>query len=374
MGTSMTNDISRNTAISFIEPMIDHRDEELVLQVLRSRWISEGKMAEKFLEELRALTGAKYAVLMPNATLALFVALKLAGVREGDEVIVPAFTYIASVNPILMLGAKPVFVDVDIRDANIDTRLVEKHVTDKTKAIVPVHLFGRAANMGIIRNVSEKYGLIIIEDAAEAIGARYEGKHVGTLGDMGCLSFFAEKTIAIGEGGAILTNDEKHFENLSYFRNQGRLTRGEYIHPRIGLNFRITDLQCALGVAQMHKFEEIVAKKTLHYEIYKAALADVRQITFFQTFRYSNHVPYLVNILAEDKATLKQHLLQNGIPCRDMFYPMPRQPCFGPTSAEGRFRNSDHIYSHGLSLPIHGMLSKEQIVTICEEIRSFYGP
>jgi perosamine synthetase len=321
------------------------------------------------------MTGAKYGVLAPNGTLALYMALMVAGIGSGDEVIVPDFTMIASSNAVYLTGATPIFVDVSKVDLNIDTEKLEKAVTAKTKAIMPVHIYGTACDMDKIMEIARRHNLLVIEDACQGHGLFYKGKHVGTFGNLGCFSFFADKTFTTGgEGGMIITNDEKLYERLLYFRNQGRLSSGSFIHPQIGYNFRMTDLQCAVGLAQIRKFNKILAKRLTNHKIYEKYLGDSNFIKIIKPFSYSTFTPFRFNILIENLAGLIEFLEKNGIQTRGMFYPLHRQPCYKMYEYNDRdFPNTIYAYEHGLSLPVYYSLTEKKIKYICDTIKKFYA-
>ena len=258
-------------------PWVGNEEYLSMSSCFEKNWITEGPKAKEFTEKLLALTGAKYGVLAPNGTLALYLALRAAGIKSGDEVIVPDFTFIATANSVEMVGATPVFADVNRKNFQIEISGLEKLITPKTKAIMPVHVYGTVADMDEITKFASKHNLIIVEDAAQAIGVHYKGKHAGTFGKTGAFSFFADKTITTGEGGFIVTDDEKIYDQLLYLRNQGRKDRGSFIHPEIGYNFRMTDIQCAIGLTQLGKFEEIKKRKTIVKEKYLELLKKDRK-------------------------------------------------------------------------------------------------
>ena len=229
-------------------PYIGNEEHEAMKECFDANWITEGPKCKEFSERFLELTSARYGVFAQNGTLALYLGLRAAGVKHGDEVIVPNFTFIASANAVEMCGAKPVFVDINLEDLQIDITDCDRVLSKKTTAIMPVHLFGMAADMGEVMAYAVEKNLKVIEDAAQAVGVTWGGKHCGTFGDVGCFSFFADKTITMGEGGFVTTNNEKIYKKLLYLRNQGRLNRGSFVHPEMGYNFRITDFQAAMGL------------------------------------------------------------------------------------------------------------------------------
>jgi len=342
---------------------------------IKNKWLTEGPFSDHFLNLIKDFTGAKYAVLASNGTLALFLSLKAIGIKRDDEVIVPDFTFIASATSIVFAGASPVFVDVDERSLNIDVSKIEDAITEQTKAIMPVHLYGQSADMDPILKIANKHNLKIIEDAAQGYGVFYKMCHVGTLGDIGIISFFADKTVTTGEGAVILTNNKEIYEKLMYLRNQGRLHSGTFEHAHLGMNFRMTDLQCAVGVAQLMKFENIKRIKLGNYNLYKELLKDVDGIEFVDEMKYSNFIPFRANVRVSDLKGLMVFLEDNDIQTRGFFYPLHRQPCFKYVTrysyAKDEFPVSNKLYDTGLSLPIFCDLREEQIHYVCDKIKEF---
>lgn len=357
-----------------VNPYFTEDEEKEVLETLRTSWVTEGPKSKAFVEEMLKLTGAKYGVLAPNGTLALYMALMVLGIGPGDEVIVTDFSMIASSNAIYLTGATPIFVDVDKNDLNMDIEKIEKVITKKTKAIMPVHIYGAACDMDKIMQIAKKHKLLVLEDACQGHGLFYKKKHVGTFGDAGCFSFFADKTFTTGgEGGMIITNDEKTYEKLLYFRNQGRLNSGTFTHPQIGYNFRMTDLQCAVGLAQIRKFDKILKKRLENHGFYEKHLAGVKEITIIKPFSFSNFVPFRFNILVPDLEKLIKTLEENGVQTRGMFYPLHKQPCYKMYKYnDSDFPNSIYAYEHGLSLPVYFSLTEEKIEYICSIIKKVY--
>ena len=357
-----------------LEPYIGKEELSNLEQVIRSNWITEGPFAKEFVKNIREFTGAKYAVLASNGTLALFLALKALEIRSGDEIIVPDFTFIASGSSIVFAGGKPVFIDVDENNLNIDVSKIESLITEKTKAIMPVHIYGQSADMDPILEIANKYNLRVIEDAAQGYGVFYKGKHTGTIGDVGMISFFADKTITTGEGAVILTNDEEIYENLIYLRNQGRLSSGTFIHTQLGMNFRMTDLQCAVGVAQIKKFKKIKEIKLNNYNLYKDLLKNIEEIQFVDEVNYSNIVPFRTNIKVKRLQDLMAHLENNYIQTRGFFYPLHKQPCFSFLNYKSTdFPVANKLNETGLCLPVHCSLTNKDIIYICDSIKNFYS-
>ena len=372
------------------KPFLGEEEFLSIKDCFDTNWITEGPKSKEFCDKLLELVGAKYGVFANNGTLSLYLGLKALGIKDGDEVLVPNFTFIASANAVIMAGGVPIFVDVDKDTMHIDLVKCRKLVTPKTKAIMPVHIYGTAADMDSIMEFANKYRLKVIEDAAQAIGVKWNGKHCGTFGDIGSFSFFADKTITTGEGGFLCTNDEKVYEKLLYLRNQGRINRGSFIHPEIGFNFRITDIQAAIGLAQLKKLDLIIQKKKNILDLYKHHLGGVPGIKIFEPPSQSDHVPFRVAILFEDRAEdVMKFFETKGIETRTFFYPLHQQPCFteimqtqycdicvetfGIKCNMQCFQNSIALYNHGVCVPSYPELTEEEIQYICESIKEYIG-
>lgn len=358
-----------------VKPYLGKDELAEVTSTITSAWVTEGPKSKEFISEILKLSRAKYGVLAPNGTLSLFMALMVLGIKKGDEVIVTDFTMIASSNAIYLTGAKPVFVDIDSNDLNMNVDLIEKYITPKTRAIMPVHIYGHAVDMDPLLNLAKKHNLFVVEDACQGLGLYYKGKHAGTFGDLGCFSFFADKTITTGgEGGMVITQDKSLYEKLLYFRNQGRLHSGTFIHPQIGYNFRMTDLQCAVGLAQIRKFERIKNKRLDNHSFYEKYLKGIKEVKIIGPRLYSNFVPFRANLFVKNLSGLMNFLEENGIQTRGMFYPLHKQPCYKMYNySDLDYPNSNYAYKHGLSLPVYYELEKNDIKFICETIKKFYS-
>lgn len=360
-------------------PWIGKEEIEAITGCINSNWITEGPKSNEFSAKLLELTGSRFGVFAPNGTLALYLALKAVGVKTGDEVLVPDFTFIASATAVEMVGARPVFVDVNPKNFQIDLTNASKLVTKKTKAIMPVHIYGTVCDMDKVMAFAGKHQLVVVEDACQAIDVRWKGKHSGTFGEVGCFSFFADKTITTAEGGFIVTESEEIYNKLLYLRNQGRIGRGSFIHPRIGYNFRMTDLQNAMGLAQMAKLSEIKKRKSKILSLYRQNLKDVKGITFFEPEKEAEWIPFRVGILCDNAHDLMLYMSSRGIEPRTFFYPLHRQPCFAylkdkdHKNDDSEFPNAVFGYEHGICLPTFPTLSDDQINYVCQTIKQFQG-
>lgn len=359
-----------------MSPYIGEEEIQEIADSVRANWLTEGPKTKKFTENILNYIGAQYGVLAPNGTLAIYMAVKVLGIRRGDEVIIPDFTMIASSTPVYLAGAKPVFVDIRRDDFNLDPNLIERAITPRTKAIMPVHIYGQSVDMDQVMRIAKKHKLLVIEDACQGLGVFYKGKkHVGTIGDIGCFSFFADKTITTGgEGGMVVSNNKGLYEKLLYFRNQGRLHSGTFLHPKIGYNFRMNDLQAAFGLAQFRKLDYIIKRKLENYSFYKKYLKNIEEVTLLKEMPYSNFVPFRINVVVKNLSKLMDYLVENGIQTRSCFYPLHWQPGY-KADYEGRdeeFPNSIFAYENAMSLPVHLALKEKDIIYICDTVRDFY--
>lgn len=352
-------------------PWVGDEEYRAIASCFKANWITEGPKTREFEEKLLKLIGARYGVFAPNGTLAIYLGLRALGIGRGDEVIVPDFTFIGSATAVEMTGARPVFVDVNRKNFQIDVSSADKLVNKNTKAIMPVHIYGTVADMGKVSDFAKKHKLRVLEDAAQAIDVHRNGVHAGTSGAVGCFSFFADKTITTAEGGFIVTNDKKIYEKLLYLRNQGRIKRGTFIHPEIGYNFRLTDLQSAIGLVQLAKLKKIKARKEHILSWYKKLLRDVPGITFFEPDPEAEWIPFRVGILCQKAHKLMKFMKKRGIEPRTFFYPLHRQPCFNYLAKSRNFPNAVWGYKHGICLPTFPTLTDEQIAYVCDTIREF---
>lgn len=365
-----------------VSPWLGEEEIEVAGHVIASGWITEGPYAAEFSARLNDFISTPYGVFAPNGTLALYMGLAALNIGPGDEVLVPDITFIASANAVILTGATPVFVEVNQYNYQLDVTICSHLVTEQTRAIMPVHLYGMTANMAEIMAFAREYSLLVIEDAAQAIGVRYRGQHAGTFGEVGCFSFFADKTITTGEGGYVVCHDREIYERLLLLRNQGRVDRGSFIHPAIGYNFRLTDIQAAIGLAQLNKIKVIVERKQAIMDWYRRKLQSVPQVNFLTVEPGSDFIPFRAILLCEHARRLMAYLIEHGIQVRTFFYPLHRQPCFAHLGRdEGgaldlrdtNYPNAVFGYEHGISLPIFPTLAEEQVGYICATIEDFYS-
>lgn len=346
---------------------VDLDDFENIKQVFERNYIAEGPCSRQFAEELKNITGAKHGVLASNGTLAIYLALKALGIGPGDEVLVQNVSFIASANAIEMVGAKPIFVDIPAyNDLTIDLEQIE--LNPNTKGLMIAHLFGTAcSNIEQVVDYCKKHGLFLIEDAAQALFLTNGENHCGNFGDVGTFSFYADKTITTAEGGFVCTNHDDVFEKMTYLRNQGRKSSGTFVHPEIGYNFRMTDLQSALGLSQLGKIEHIRREKKKLAENYTKYLGD--KVTYLKIRDDFEYIPFRVIVFVEDAESVMTHMGNAGIEPRSMFYPFHKQPCyeyFGHRPED--FPKSEECFKRGICLPTWVGLTEEQIAYTAEKL------
>lgn len=358
-----------------IQPWIDSDELTQLKRVVESTYVTEHKLTEEFESLIKDLTGAKYAVSTTNGTAALFCGLKALGIGEGDEVIVPNLTFIASSNAILMAGATPILCEINNKNFCIDTEKINQLITDKTKAIMPVHLYGQSCDMTSLCEIAKSHKIHIIEDAAQGVGVKYKSKHVGTFGEVGVLSFYGNKTITCGEGGVVLTDSKKIRDEVYSLKNHGRLEKGKFKHEKIGFNFSFTEMQAAIGISQLHKLSRVVAIKKQIYDKYNAALSFLNpKFSIIEADEHCSPVWWFASFLTSNKKELKEYLLNKNIQTRDFFYPLHLQPCYKDCYfSDHSFPLSEEVYEKGISLPSSCGLTNEEQDYIIENIVNFFN-
>jgi len=353
-------------------PYLNGREKALVMDCLDSTWISsKGKYVGQFEAMFGAWLGVQHAITVSNGTVALHVALAALGIGPGDEVLVPTLTYIASANAVKYTGADVVFVDSERAYWQIDIEDAERKITSRTKAIMVVHLYGQATDMDAVMALAKKYSLYVIEDCAEAIGTRFDGKHVGTIGDIGSFSFFGNKTITTGEGGMVVTNNAELDRKIRHLRSQGVSSEREYWHDAIGFNYRMTNLAAAIGCAQMESVDDLIAKKRQIAEWYRQGLAGL-PLQVHSTHPRTLHSYWMVSILVDDagdRDALRDALRADGIETRPVFYPVHQMSMY--TAPGQYFPVADEIGSRGINLPSYPALMRDDITFICDRVRDF---
>jgi len=337
------------------EPQLGTKELAYVMECVLTGWVSSaGQFVSKFEEMLAKSCNSQYGIATSSGTTALHLALLALGIGPGEEVIVPSLTFIATANAVTYTGAKPIFVDSEPTTWNLDPILVEKAITARTKAIIPVHLYGHPADMEPILEIAHRHNLRLVEDAAEAQGATYKGLPVGGLGDIGTFSFFGNKTITTGEGGMIVTNDSDLANKMRILRDHGMSPDKRYWHPVLGYNYRMTNIQAALGVAQMEKIETIIAAKRRIASYYTTHLGDIPGLQLPREATWAKNVYWLYSILVDEskfglsRDELMDHLKQQGIDTRPLFPPVHTQPIY---QSNRSLPVAEFLSENGLSLP-----------------------
>jgi perosamine synthetase len=363
-----------NEKIPWWQPKVGAYELDSVKRVLESEYINEGRVAEEFEHRIAELIGARYAVAVTSGTAAIAVALIGIGICHGDEVIVPDVTFIATANAVRLAGGEPVLVDIDPSTLNICPNAVERAITSRTKAIVPVHVSGRGAGIERIIAVAEAHGLPVIEDAAEGFLSRVGGRKLGTFGIAGCFSFSPNKTITTGQGGIIVTDNEKLHVRVREVKDHGRPVRGtggDDVHASLGFNFKFTNLQAAIGLAQLHYLHERADRMRqiyLHYESELKGLPGFR-LPGFRTLE--GEQPQWTDAVIEDRDQLAAYLRARNIHTRNFWFPLHTQAPY--RRDDGDFPNATQLSPRAVWLPSAFTMTEADVARVCAEIRSYYG-
>lgn len=357
--------------IHIAKPQMGEEEKQAVLEVLDSGMIAQGPRVKAFEEGFAAMCGVQHAVATSSGTTALHVALLAHGIGPGDEVITSSFTFIASANSVLFTGAKPVFVDIDPATFNLDPAQIEAAITPRTKAIMPVHLFGLTCDMDAIMEIATRHRLVVIEDACQSHGAEYKGKRAGSFGT-GTFSLYPTKNITSAEGGMITTDDETIAESCRVIRQHGM--RRRYYHDELGFNFRMTDVHAAIGLAQLGKLERFNAARIANAAYLSANLKGVVTPAVPAGYRHVFH-QYTLRVKDGQRDALAQHLTANGVG-NMVYYPVPiHQQTFyvNELGYAVRLPETERAAAEVLSLPVHPALSQADLETIVAAVNSFAG-
>ncbi len=358
-------------------PLLSDKSKQLVMEALDTGWLSSaGPFVERFEREFAEYVGVKYGIAVANGTAALHCALWACGIGEGDEVIVPAFTMIASIFSVIHCGAKPVFVDCAPGSFNLDVTQLERVVTPRTRAIMPVHLFGHPCDMDGVRAFATARKLMVVEDAAQAHGATLHGKRAGSLGDVGCFSFYANKIITTGEGGMIVTSDPGIASRARSFRDLCHSPERRFVHTHVGFNYRMTNIQAGIGLGELGSIDQYLERKRSMAARYQQGLGDLAGLTLPSTRREVENVYWMYAILVDPqsfgmtKDDLRKALKSRGVDTRDMFYSPSQQPALTERYGElGPFPNTDRIAATGLYLPSGLALTEDDIDYVITQVR-----
>jgi perosamine synthetase len=368
--------------IPVCEPSLNGNELQYVTEAIKDRWISSsGKYVTLFEQKFAKYCGVKYGVAVCNGTVALHLALRSIGIGKTDEVIIPDFTMIASAFAVCYTGAKPVFVDAEHDTWNINPEQIEEKITPRTRAIMPVSIFGHPCEMDIISDIAAEHNLILIEDAAESHGAEYNGRKTGSLADITAFSFYANKNLTTGEGGMVVTDDEALYKKALYYKNLCFPLDAprDYVHNDIGFNYRISNLHAAIGLAQVEMADQYRSMRIRNAELYRKYLRSVDGITFQKTRKKVIHVHWMNGILVDSEQyghsrdDLVIHLKSNNIDTRMFFIGMHKQPSllnYG-CDGSGSFPVTERLGNDGFYLPSASSLKEEDIRYICDTIQNY---
>ena len=359
--------------IPLAQPDVGPREEELVLEVLRSGMLSLGPMGPRFERAFADWVGTKHAAAVSSGTAGLHLGLVRAGVGPGDEVITSPFSFISSANCALHAGADVAFADIDPVTFNIDPAALEAAITPRTKAIVPVHIFGLPCDIEAISAIATKHGLAIVEDGAEALGAVRQGKKIGTHGSPTIFAFYPNKQMTTGEGGIVTTDDDDVYEDILSLRNQGRADSGAWLeHDRLGWNYRMDDLSAAVGLAQVERLDEILGKRATVADRYTALLAGIPGVTLPSVVEGDIRSWFVYTVLLEpgvDRNAVIGLLAERGVASKPYLPSIHLQPFYRARGhREGEFPISEAISARALALPFFGNLTVEQQERVAVEL------
>jgi len=365
----------------FIPVAVPHfagNEKKYVDDCIDTTWISSaGKYVGEFEKKYAEYMGMKTAISCCNGTVALHVPLIALGVKPGDEVIVPSFTYIATANAVRYCGATPVFADSLADTWNIDPEDIRRKITSRTKGIIPVHLYGNPCNMDEIMQIAKEYGLFVLEDAAECHGATYRGKKAGTFGDAATFSFFGNKIITTGEGGMIVTDDEKLASHMRILKGQGQDPDRRYWFIEMGYNYRMTNIEAAIGLAQLENIDLHISDRRKVASWYMEELKNMDDVLSIQKVTEgAESVWWMFSIMLKDRVkisrdSLMERLREDGIETRPLFYPMHQMPVYFDENAACPV--CERLAANGMNLPTHALMTREDVKYICDRLRYHIG-
>jgi perosamine synthetase len=358
--------------IPISRPSIADKEAAYVLDAVQSGWVSSlGPYIQDFEQRFAAFCGTRYALTASNGTTALHLALLACGIRPGDEVIVPDLSFIATANAVVYAGATPVMVDIDADTLCISVAAIERAITPRTRAIMPVHLYGHPADMDAINALAARHGLQVIEDAAEAHGAEYRGRRTGSLGRCGVFSFYGNKIITSGEGGMITTDDEAVWQTARRLRDHAMSPQRRYWHEEVGYNYRMTNLQAALGVAQLERIDSFMAHRRRIVDWYQEGLAGLPGVRLNRTAAWAKNAYWMVCVEIDaldetSRQALMAALRERGVDSRPYFYPMSDMPMYTRADTPVTHR----VSQIGLNLPSYTDLTREEVDIVCKQLRA----
>jgi len=359
--------------IPIYQPDLSGNEKKYVNECLDTSWISSrGRFVTEFEQRFSEFIDVEHSASVCNGTVALHLALLALGIGPGDEVIVPTLTYIASVNAIAYTGATPVFADSVRSTWQLDPEDVRRHITPRTKAIMPVHLYGQSCDMDALMAIAKEHRLFIVEDCAEAFGTTYKGRHVGTFGDISTFSFFGNKTITTGEGGMVVSNDKTLIERARHLKGQGLAAHREYWHDVVGYNYRMTNIEAAIGLAQLERANEFIDRKRELARLYAKGLAQL-PVEIHAEAADTRHSYWMFSILVAHpdlREPLRTHLANAGIETRPLFYPAHTMPMYARNYRKHRV--AEDLAWRGINLPSWPGMSAAQVDTVTASIAEFY--
>lgn len=359
-----------------MEPWIGEEEKLAIIEYLDSGgWLTEFKRTREFEQMIAEYVGSKYAAAVNNGTVSLTVAAMALGIGRDDEVIIPDYTMIASANSIVLAGAKPVFIDIDRKNLCLDLELLEEAITSKTKAVMFVSMDGRYTDMKKLLSIIDRYNLFLIEDAAQSLGSKCQGKHLGTFGDVGSFSFSPPKIITTGQGGVLVTEDDQLHSRMKMIKDFGRSATGRSegkadFHEILGFNFKFTDLQAVIGIEQMKKLNWRVKRKKEMYRLYREFLQNIPQIEFIDT-DLQDTAPWFIDIIVKgERDKLASFLNKKGIGTRPFYPAIHTQPPY--SHVKGSFPNSNWAACSGLWLPSSSFLTDDDVQYVCKNIKEYF--
>ncbi len=365
--------------IPLSRPDLIEAEIEAVVKVLKTPRLSLGPVLEAFEKQLAAFVGVRFAVAVNSGTSALHLGVKALGIGDGDEVITTPFSFVASANCILYERARPVFVDIDPKTLNLDVSKIEDAITPRTRAILAVDVFGHPAEWDALQDIAKQHHLYLIEDSAEALGSEYKGKKAGSFGDVAVFAFYPNKQITTGEGGAVLTDREEVAQLCRSLRNQGRSGMGWLSHERLGYNYRLSEINCALGLAQLQRVDELIEKRRRVAQWYQERLEELEHKGWLHRPYIAPEVKmswfvYVVRLAdtftREDRDRILLALRENGIECANYFPPIHLQPYFRTMGYQpGDFPVTEHIADRTIALPFHPRLTEEEVDIVVDRLK-----
>lgn len=354
-------------------PMLVGNEKAYVMDCLDSTWISSsGKYIDRFERAFAEFCGVKHAVSCSNGTTALHAALLGLGVGPGDEVLVPSLTFVATANAVTYCGARPVFVDSEPDTWNIDPAAVEARITERTRGIIPVHLFGHPADMGSISRIARRHGLFVLEDGAQAHGGEWAGRRVGSMGDAAAFSFYGNKIVSTGEGGMVVTDDDGLAQRVRMLHSQGMDPARRYWFPVVGYNYRMTNVAAAIGLGQLERIAWHLERREEVVAWYREELAGASGMSFQAEREWARHVWWMFSVVLEGEEPTRDevmaHLRVRGIETRPFVHPLHSLPPYRQSAAHDEFVVADRLGRQGINLPTWGGLSRGQVRHVCDSL------